>query len=308
MRVVCVVSCLSGSLCVRSKSRRVCAFTDCTYGDVFNAHTSRSTHTYTTTHHNVTAHTTTCPHNNNNTPHPHIHIHTLTTPRHDTTRHDTTQHTTAHHSTPQHTTAHHSTPQHSTAQHSTPHHTTPHHTHIHTSKFTLLHTPDTHPHAHSKHPHTDNRQHGTHRSPSPGGLGTVSPLHASEVPWIMRNQGLLLGCAVVLILCVQVDFFLHAVVGLQASPRFSAVGALSPSRQIPGARSTADRQATCQVASTQAVLSENESTKVCVPLAHDSELVDLLARKVVLWITPSGGTPKQQCEDHPPGPVGRWSI
>ena len=88
--------------------------------------------------------------------------------------------------------------------------------------------------------------------------------------------------------CGASRFFLHAVVGLQASPRFSAVGALSPSRQIPGAPSTADRQATCQVASTQAVLSENESTKVCVPLAHDSELVDLLARNVVLWITPSG--------------------
>ena len=150
-----------------------------------------------------------------------------------------------------------------------------------------------------------------------GDSGTVSPLHASEVGCAKSGTIALFdaGPGTTVRLCsgpyfvVQVLVFLHAVVDLQASPRFSAVGASSPSRQIPGARSTADRQATCQVASTQAVLSENEnSTKVCVPLAHDSELVDLLARKVVLWITPSGGTPKQQCEDHPPGPVGRWSI
>ena len=50
--------------------------------------------------------------------------------------------------------------------------------------------------------------------------------------------------------CGASPIFLHTVVGLQASPRFSAVGALSQCRQIRGARSTADRQATCQVAST----------------------------------------------------------
>ena len=140
-----------------------------------------------------------------------------------------------------------------------------------------------------------------------GDCGTVSPLHASEVwmcefrdyCWVVQ-WSLFLWCK---------SFFLHAVVGLQASPRFSAVGALSPSRQIPGARSTADRQATCQVASTQAATSKNESTKVFVPLAHDSELVDLLARKVVLWITPSGGKDAQTAVRRPPpGPVGRWSI
>ena len=96
---------------------------------------------------------------------------------------------------------------------------------------------------------------------------------------------------------------------LQASPRFSAVGALSPSRQILGARSTADRQATCQVAATQASISENESTTVFVPLAHVSELVVVLARNVVLWITPSGGKDAQTAVRRPPPrPVGRVSI
>ena len=100
---------------------------------------------------------------------------------------------------------------------------------------------------------------------------------------------------------VQVLIFFHAVVGgVQASSRFSAVAALSPCRQIPGARSTADRQAACQLASTQASTSKNESTKVFVPLAHDCELVDLLARKVVLWITPSSGKDAQTEVRRPP--------
>ena len=124
---------------------------------------------------------------------------------------------------------------------------------------------------------------------------TVFPLHASAVG--RANSGSPVGLCSDLPLMVQVLIFLHAVVGLQASPRFSAVGALSPSRQIPGARSTADRQATCQVASTQASTSENESTKV---LAHDFELGDLLARKVVLWISPSGGKDAQTGVRRPP--------
>ena len=114
-------------------------------------------------------------------------------------------------------------------------------------------------------------------------LGTVGQsLLSTLLKLDVRIQGLLLGCAVVLILWCKSQFFFHAVVGVQASPRFSAVGALSPCPQIPGARSTADRQAACQLASTQASTSKNESTKVFVPLAHDCELVDLLARKVVL--------------------------
>ena len=52
------------------------------------------------------------------------------------------------------------------------------------------------------------------------------------------------------------------------------------------------------MASTQASTSKNEGTKVFVPLTRDFELLDVLARKVVLRITPSvGRTPKQQCED-----------
>ena len=70
-------------------------------------------------------------------------------------------------------------------------------------------------------------------------------------------------------------------------------------RQIPGACSTADRQATCQVASTQASTSQNESTKVFVPLAHDFELVVVPARKVVLWITPSGAKDAQTAVRRP---------
>ena len=71
---------------------------------------------------------------------------------------------------------------------------------------------------------------------------------------------------------VQISMFFHTVVRLHAFPRFAAVGSLSPSRQIPGARSTAERQATCQVASTQASTDKNESAKVCVSLAHVFEL------------------------------------
>ena len=131
-----------------------------------------------------------------------------------------------------------------------------------------------------------------------GDSGTVSPLHASEVG--CANSGSTVGLCSDLPFMVQVSIFLHAGVGLQASPRCSAVSTLSPSRQIPCARSTADRQATCQVASTQASTSKNESTKVCVPLAHDFELVDMLARKVVLWITPSGGKDAQTAVRRPP--------
>ena len=139
-------------------------------------------------------------------------------------------------------------------------------------------------------------------------LGTLGQsLHASEVG--CANSGSAVGLCSDLSFMVQVSIFLHAVVGLQASPRLSAVGALSPSREILGARSTADRQATCQVASMQASTSTYESTKVCVPLAHDFELLDLLARKVVLWITPSGGKDAQTAVRRaPPGRVGRGSI
>ena len=111
----------------------------------------------------------------------------------------------------------------------------------------------------------------------------------------VRIQGQLLGCAVVSLFVVQVSIFLHAVVGLQASPRFSAVDALSPSRQIPGRRRMADRQATCQVASTQAAISENESTKVFVTLA--SLWLCRLAKLSCGPLRLVGRTPKQQCED-----------
>ena len=85
-----------------------------------------------------------------------------------------------------------------------------------------------------------------------GDSGTVSPLHASAVG--CANSGFPAGWCSDLPCDVQVCPF-QAVVGLRASPRFSAVGALSPSRQIPGA-CTADRQATRQVAATQASTSE----------------------------------------------------
>ena len=131
-------------------------------------------------------------------------------------------------------------------------------------------------------------------------LGTVlQSLFSTLLQQDVRAHGLLLGCAVISFCDVQVSIFLHAVVGLQASARLSAVGALSPSRQIPGACSTADRQATCQVASTQASTSQNESTKVFAPLAHDFELVVVLARKVVLWITPSGAKDAQTAVRRP---------
>ena len=104
-----------------------------------------------------------------------------------------------------------------------------------------------------------------------GDSGTVSPLHASENG--CANSGTAVGLCNGPYFVVQVSIFLHAVVGLQASPRSA--------RRIG--------RATCQ----EATISENESMKVCVPLAHDSDLVDLLARKVVLWITPSGGKDAQ---------------
>ena len=48
--------------------------------------------------------------------------------------------------------------------------------------------------------------------------------------------------------------------------------------------------------------------KVFIPLAHVFEL-DMLARKVVLWITPSGGKDAQTAVRRaPPGLVGRGSI
>ena len=62
-------------------------------------------------------------------------------------------------------------------------------------------------------------------------LGTVGQsLLSTLLKLDVRIQGPLLVCAVVLILWCKSSSFLHAVVGLQASPSFSAVGALSPSR------------------------------------------------------------------------------
>ena len=84
-----------------------------------------------------------------------------------------------------------------------------------------------------------------------------------------------------------------AVVGLHVSPRFSAVGALSPNLQIPDACGTADRQATCQVAATQAATSKSESAKMFVPLAAEPALVDTSASKVVSGNTSSGGKDAQ---------------
>ena len=131
-------------------------------------------------------------------------------------------------------------------------------------------------------------------------LGTVGqslPLHASVVG--CAHSGPTVGLRSDLYFVVQVSIFLHTVDGLQASARFSAVGCVRVGK-IPGARSTADGQATCQVASTRAVISDNKSTKVC---GNRWRMIlnrwILLARRVVLGITSVrwGRTPKQQCED-----------
>ena len=138
------------------------------------------------------------------------------------------------------------------------------------------------------------------------GLWDSLSSHASKLD--VRIQGLLLGCAVISLLWCKSQFPPHSRWIARLSTILSSWCVVS-SRQIPGARSTADRQATCQVVSTQASTSKNESKKVCLPLAHDSELVDLLACKVVLWITPSGGKDAQTAVRRPPpGPVGRGSI
>ena len=114
--------------------------------------------------------------------------------------------------------------------------------------------------------------------------GTVSLLHASAVG--CANSGSTVGLCSDLPVVVQVSIFLHAVVGMHASPRFSAVDALSPSQQIPGARSTADPQAARQVASTQASTSKNVSWWLC-----------WLAKLSCGSLRPVGRTPKQLCED-----------
>ena len=54
------------------------------------------------------------------------------------------------------------------------------------------------------------------------------------------NSGSTVGLCSDFPFVVQVSIFFRTVVGLPASPRFSALGALSPCRQIPGARGTAD--------------------------------------------------------------------
>ena len=131
-----------------------------------------------------------------------------------------------------------------------------------------------------------------------GDYATVSLLHASAVGCAR------LGCAVISLMMCKC-FFFQAVVGLHASPRFSTVGSLSPCQQIPGARNTADRQATCQVASTQPSTPKTESTKVFASLAAELAMVVVWTRKSCLWDHSNlvGRTPKQQCEDPPPRPV-----
>ena len=144
--------------------------------------------------------------------------------------------------------------------HSTTHTSTctPPHT-PHTSTCTLPHTPPQHVLLHTSHKLTSVNTHititrggnGPLHAGAPGNAdlvmwkpcfacvrvvwcfgdcGTVSLLHASAVG--CANSGSTVGLCSDLPFVVQVSIFLHAVVGLQASPRFSAVGALSPSWQI----------------------------------------------------------------------------
>ena len=140
-------------------------------------------------------------------------------------------------------------------------------------------------------------------------LGTVGQsLLSTLLKLDVRIQGLLLGCSVVLILWCKSQFF--STQSLDCKPLHDSqqlVRCLRVGKSLVRAARRIGRR-TCQVASTQAAISENESTKVCVPLAHDSELMDLLARKVVLWITPSSGKDAQNSSAKTPGPVGRWSI
>ena len=128
-------------------------------------------------------------------------------------------------------------------------------------------------------------------------FGTVlQSLFSTLLQSYVRIQRLLPGCNG--LPCNVQVILLQPVVGLHASPGFSAVGSLSPCRQIPGARSTVDRQATCQVAATQAATPKSESAKMFVPLAAEPALVVVWTRKVVLGtLRLVGRTPKQQCED-----------
>ena len=124
----------------------------------------------------------------------------------------------------------------------------------------------------------------------------------------VRMQGLLLGCAVISLLWCKSQFSsTQSQVCKPLHDSQQLVRCLRVGKSLVRAALRIGRRCV-QVASTQASTSENESTKVCVPLAQGL-LVDLLARKVVLWITPSGGKDAQAAVRRQPSrPVGRWSV
>ena len=54
------------------------------------------------------------------------------------------------------------------------------------------------------------------------------------------------------------------------------------------------------MAATQAATPKSESAKLLIPLAAEHALVVVWARKVVLWIPPSGGKDAQTAVRRPP--------
>ena len=75
-----------------------------------------------------------------------------------------------------------------------------------------------------------------------GDCGTVSPLHASEIG--CAHSGTTVGLCSDPHFVVQVSIFFHAVVGLQVSPRFPAVGTIGKS-QVRAARRIGRRRVKC---------------------------------------------------------------
>ena len=138
-------------------------------------------------------------------------------------------------------------------------------------------------------------------------LGTLGQsLLSALLKLDVRNQELLLGCAVVLVFwCKSQCFSTQSLVCKPLHDSQQLVRCLRVGKYLVHSALRIGRRRVKWPR--RRPISENESTKMFAPLVAEPALVVVWIRKVVLWMTPSGGKDAQTAVRRPlPGLVGRW--